>query len=149
MVDVCRPAVLWSRVLWIVDDQVYEIKEGGECRLKTSQCSDWQTHVSLPLSFSPLLCLSLSFRASLLSGFRSKSIPVLTAVLDLYICPPVPMDIYSAGFVDDSQDGELSREHSPRLIWVSGLSSQGGTKEGAKQIAFKAFNKSEYTFLTV
>lgn len=55
------------------------------------------------------------------------------------------MDIYSAGFLHESQDGALSREH----IWVSGLSSPVGYKEGPKQIAFKAFNKSEYTFLTM
>lgn len=59
------------------------------------------------------------------------------------------MDIYSAGFLDDAEDGALSREHSLCFIWVSGLSSPVGYKEGPKQIAFKAFNKSEYTFLTV
>lgn len=52
-------------------------------------------------------------------------------------------------FLDDSQDGALSSERSLCLIWVSGLSSPEGTQRGTKQIAFKAFNKSEYTFLTV
>lgn len=52
-------------------------------------------------------------------------------------------------FLDDSQDGALSSERSLCLIWVSGLGSPEGTQRGTKQIAFKTFNKSEYTFLTV
>lgn len=59
------------------------------------------------------------------------------------------MDIYSAGFLHESEDGALSREHSLCFIWVSGLSSPVGYKELPKQIGFKAFNKSEYTFLTM
>lgn len=59
------------------------------------------------------------------------------------------MDIYSAGFLHESEDGVLSRERSLGFIWVSGLRSPVGYKEGPKQIAFKAFNKSEYTFLTL
>ena len=95
------------------------------------------------------LCISLSFRVSPLLGFGGKSIPILAVVLQPSICPLLPMDIYSACFLHDCEDGALSREHSLCLIWVSGLSSPGGNKEGTKQIAFKAFNKSEYTFLTV
>lgn len=60
------------------------------------------------------------------------SIPIFAAVLQLPIClsvcSPLPMDIYCAGFLDDSQDGALSREHSLRLIWVSAHCSPGGTK---------------------
>lgn len=106
-----------------------------------------------PVQQSADTSLSLSFSSSLrvshLLGFRGKSIAILAAALQPSICPPLPMDIYSAGFLDDAQDEALSREHSLCLIWVSGLSSPGGHKEGTKQIAFKAFNKSEYTFLTV
>ena len=98
-----------------------------------------QTHLPLFLPLFVFSCLPPL-------GSRSKSIPILADVLQPSICPPLPMDIYSAGFLDDSQDEALRGEHSLCLIWVSELSSPGRHKEGTKQIAFKAFNKSEYTF---
>lgn len=97
----------------------------------------------------PLYASLRPFRVPHLLGLRGKSIPILAAPLQPSFWRPLQMDIYSAGFLDDAQDGALSREHSLCLIWVSGRSSPGGHKEGTKQIAFKAFNKSEYTFLTV
>lgn len=100
----------------LVEDLVYEIKQ--ERCFRQIVPSSQEAHFFL---FSASLCV-FGLQRQIYSHPRS----CITAI---YLSSSLPIDIYSARFLDDSQDGALSREHSLCLIWVSGLRSPGGHKE--------------------